>query len=136
MLFSGYSLSLILPFVLKEVLATINSIMQRKGMFDPQWYSLSTDRTPPPATPAHHYLHAFGLEMLYYIQRRLCYTAELDLSNDVGAHVGTVNVNSGKTEFLWVKNFAAKDFYFETKVHVSEIYILTRMIVGKFPQNW
>lgn len=36
MLFSGYSLSLILPFVLKEVLATINSIMQRKGMFDPQ----------------------------------------------------------------------------------------------------
>ena len=49
-------------------------------------------------------------------------TAELDLSNDVGAHVGTVNVNSGKTEFLWVKDFAAKDFYFETKVHVNEIY--------------
>ena len=49
-------------------------------------------------------------------------TAELDLSSDVGAHVGTVNVNSGKTEFLWVKDFAAKDFYFETKVHVNEIY--------------
>ena len=49
-------------------------------------------------------------------------TAQLDLSTDMGAHVGTVNVNSGKTEFLWVKDFAAKDFYFETKVHVNEIY--------------
>ena len=35
-MFSSYSLSLILRFVLKEVLATINSIMQRKRMFDPQ----------------------------------------------------------------------------------------------------
>ena len=34
--FSAYSLILILPFVLKEVLTIINSIMQRKGMFDPQ----------------------------------------------------------------------------------------------------
>ncbi|MBR5570821.1 MAG: exo-alpha-sialidase [Oscillospiraceae bacterium] len=49
-------------------------------------------------------------------------TAELDLSSDLGAHVGTVNVNSGKSEFLWVKNFEVKDFYFETKVHVNEIY--------------
>ena len=73
MLFSSYSLSLILPFFLKEVLAMINSIMQRKRMFDPQWYSLSTDITPPPAPPTHHYLHAFGLGMLYYIQIRLSY---------------------------------------------------------------
>ena len=36
MLFSSYSLSLSLPFFLKEVLAMINSIMQRKRMFDPQ----------------------------------------------------------------------------------------------------
>lgn len=49
-------------------------------------------------------------------------TAELNLSTDLGAHVGTVNVNSGKTEFLWVKDFTAKDFYFETKVHVNDIY--------------
>lgn len=48
--------------------------------------------------------------------------ADVDLSNDFGAHVGTVNVATGKTEFIWVKDFAAKDFYFETKVHVNEIY--------------
>ena len=58
-MFSSYSLSLILLFVLKEVLATINSIMQRKRMFDPQWYSLSTDSTPPPPHPPHTiaYMH-------------------------------------------------------------------------------
>lgn len=35
-IFSGYSLILIFPFALKEVLMIIDSIMQRKGMFDPQ----------------------------------------------------------------------------------------------------
>ena len=79
-MFSSYSLSLILLFVLKEVLATMNSIMQRERMFDAQWYSLSTGSTPPQhylhadSTPhTHHYLHAFGLGMLYYIQIRLSY---------------------------------------------------------------
>ena len=46
----------------------------------------------------------------------------VDLTNDFGAHVGTVNVATGQTEFIWVKDFSAKNFYFETKVHVNEIY--------------
>ena len=49
-------------------------------------------------------------------------SADVDLSNDFGANVGTVNVCTGKTEFLFVKDFSQKDFYFETKVHVNEIY--------------
>ena len=49
-------------------------------------------------------------------------SSDVDLSKDYGAHEGTVTVNTGKTEFLFVKDFTAKDFYLETKVHVNEVY--------------
>ncbi len=48
--------------------------------------------------------------------------ADVDLSRDYGANVGTVNVNTGKSEYVYVKDFSKKDFYFETKIHVNEIY--------------
>ena len=48
--------------------------------------------------------------------------ADVDLSKDYGANVGTVSANTGKTEFIFVKDFNHSDFYFETKIHVNEVY--------------
>ena len=55
-------------------------------------------------------------------ERNFFASNSVDLTNDLGAYVGTVKVDTGKTEFLSVKDFQAKDFYLETKIHVDAIY--------------
>ena len=49
-------------------------------------------------------------------------TDGVDLSGDYGANVGKVVVNTGGPKHLYVKNSYFADYYFETKVHVNEIF--------------
>lgn len=49
-------------------------------------------------------------------------TDGVDLSGDYGANVGKVVVNTGGPKHLYVKNSYFADYYFETKIHVNEIY--------------
>lgn len=45
----------------------------------------------------------------------------MDLSNDLGANVGTASVKCDNNRFVYVKDFNHSDYYFETKVHVKDV---------------
>lgn len=46
----------------------------------------------------------------------------VDLSKDTGANTGTVSVTAAGSMFAYVENFYESEFYFETKIHVNEIF--------------
>ena len=46
----------------------------------------------------------------------------VDLSEDYAANIGKVVVNTGGTKHLYVRDSYFIDYYFETKVHVNEIF--------------
>lgn len=49
-------------------------------------------------------------------------TPDVDLSKDTGALTGTVTVNTGDSKFMYARDFYQENYYFETKVHVNQIY--------------
>lgn len=49
-------------------------------------------------------------------------TEDVDLSQDTGANVGTVLVNTGGPKHIYVNNLYQTNYYFETKIHVNEVF--------------
>ena len=49
-------------------------------------------------------------------------TSDVDLSKDIGALTGTTTVNTGGSKFLYARDFYQQNYYFETKVHVNQVY--------------
>lgn len=49
-------------------------------------------------------------------------TPDVDLSKDTGATTGTVTVNTGDSKFMYARDFYQENYYFETKVHVNQVY--------------
>lgn len=49
-------------------------------------------------------------------------TPGVDLSKDTGATTGTVTVNTGDLKFMYARDFYQENYYFETKVHVNQVY--------------
>ena len=49
-------------------------------------------------------------------------TPDVDLSKDTGALTGTATVNTGDSKFMYARDFYQENYYFETKVHVNQIY--------------
>lgn len=49
-------------------------------------------------------------------------TPDVDLSKDTGATTGTVTVNTGDPKFMYARDFYQENYYFETKVHVNQVY--------------
>ena len=47
---------------------------------------------------------------------------DVDLSKDFGANTGTVTVNTGNSKFMYARDFYEENYYFETKVHVNQVY--------------
>lgn len=49
-------------------------------------------------------------------------TSGVDLSKDTGATTGTVTVNTGGSKYMYARDFYQENYYFETKVHVNQVY--------------
>ena len=49
-------------------------------------------------------------------------TEGVDLSQDTGANMGTVRVNTGGPKHIYVNNLYQTNYYFETKIHVNDVF--------------
>ena len=49
-------------------------------------------------------------------------TEGVDLSQDTGANVGTVRVNTEGPKHIYVNNLYQTNYYFETKIHVNDVF--------------
>ena len=49
-------------------------------------------------------------------------TLDVDLSKDTGATTGVATVNTGDSKFMYARDFYQENYYFETKVHVNQVY--------------
>ncbi len=68
------------------------------------------------------YKDAVPGENFFGTANELTTTPGVDLSKDTGATTGTVTVNIDGSTFMYARDFYQENYYFETKIHVNEIY--------------